>query len=75
MSGGAGIPQGMQLPDGLVGGGPVDLYGALEVFDIDSNAWSKLAPMPTPRNHHSITYVDGKLYAIGGRVGSCYSGG
>ncbi len=26
VSGGAGIPQGMQLPDGLVGGGPVDLY-------------------------------------------------
>lgn len=25
VSGGAGIPQGMQLPDGLVGGGPVDL--------------------------------------------------
>jgi N-acetylneuraminic acid mutarotase len=45
------------------------------VFDTDTNAWSKLAPMPTPRNHHSITYVDGKLYAIGGRVGSCYSGG
>jgi N-acetylneuraminic acid mutarotase len=65
----------MQLPDGLVGGGPVDLYGTLEVFDTDTNAWSKLAPMPTPRNHHSITYVDGKLYAIGGRVGSCYSGG
>jgi N-acetylneuraminic acid mutarotase len=75
VSGGAGIPQGMQLPDGLVGGGPVDLYGTLEVFDTDTNAWSKLAPMPTPRNHHSITYVDGKLYAIGGRVGSCYSGG
>src|SRR5258707_15722805 len=75
VSGGAGIPQGMQLPDGLVGGGPVDLYGALEVFDTDTNAWSKLAPMPTPRNPHSITYVDGKLYAIGGRVGSCYSGG
>ena len=75
VSGGAGIPQGMQLPDGLVGGGPVDLYGTLEVFDTDTNAWSKLAPMPTPRNHHSISYVDGKLYAIGGRVGSCYSGG
>jgi len=55
VSGGAGIPQGMQLPDGLVGGGPVDLYGTLEVFDTDTNAWSKLAPMPTPRNHHSIT--------------------
>jgi hypothetical protein len=65
----------MQLPDGLTGGGPVELYGALEVFDTETKAWSKLAPMPTPRNHHSIAYVDGKLYAIGGRVGSCYSGG
>ena len=44
-------------------------------IDTDTNAWSKLVPMPTPRNHHNITYVDGKLYAIGGRVGSCYSGG
>jgi N-acetylneuraminic acid mutarotase len=75
VNGGAGIPQGMQLPDGLVGGGPVDLYSTLEVFDTDTNTWTKLAPMPTPRNHHSIGYVDGKLYAIGGRVGSCYSGG
>src|SRR5215471_11811255 len=75
VNGGAGIPQGMQLPDGLVGGGPVDLYSTLEVFDTDTNTWTKLAPMPTPRNHHSIAYVDGKLYAIGGRVGSCYSGG
>ena len=54
VSGGGGIPQGMQLPDGLVGGGPVELYGTLEVFDTDTNNWSKLAPMPTPRNHHSI---------------------
>src|SRR5258707_816228 len=75
VNGGAGIPQGMQLPDGLVGGGLVDLYSTLEVFDTDTNTWTKLAPMPTPRNHHSIAYVDGKLYAIGGRVGSCYSGG
>jgi N-acetylneuraminic acid mutarotase len=75
VSGGAGIPQGMQLSDGLTGGGPVELYGTLEVFDTETKTWSKLAPMPTPRNHHSITYVDGKLYAIGGRVGSCYSGG
>ena len=75
VSGGGGIPQGMQLPDGLVPGGPAELYGTLEVFDTETNTWSKLAPMPTPRNHHSIAAADGKLYAIGGRVGSCYSGG
>ena len=36
------------------------------MFDLDTQKWSALPPMP---------YVDGKLYAIGGRVGSCYSGG
>lgn len=75
VSGGARIPQGMQVPDGLLAGGPMELVGALEVFDTDTNAWSTLAAMPTPRNHHSIAEVNGKIYAIGGRVGSCYSGG
>ena len=31
--------------------------------------------MSLPRNHHSIVAVDGKIYAIGGRVGSCFSNG
>jgi N-acetylneuraminic acid mutarotase len=73
--GGANIPQGAQLPDGLTPGGTVELLGTTEVFDTETSKWSSLAPMPTPRNHHSIAYVDGKIYAIGGRVGSCYSGG
>jgi N-acetylneuraminic acid mutarotase len=75
VSGGGGIPSGVALPDGLVGGGPSELYGTLEVFDTETNKWSTLAPMPTPRNHHSMAAVDGKLYAIGGRVGSCFSNG
>jgi N-acetylneuraminic acid mutarotase len=75
VSGGAGIPRGMQVPDGLLPGGPMELYGTLEMFDTETNKWTTLAAMPTPRNHHSIAAVGGKLYAIGGRVGSCYSGG
>jgi hypothetical protein len=75
VNGGANIPTGMQLPDGLAGGGPVDLVGTMEVFDTELNKWSSLQPMPTPRNHHSIAQVDGKIYAIGGRVGSCFSNG
>jgi N-acetylneuraminic acid mutarotase len=75
VNGGANIPAGMQLPDGLSPGGPVELLGTMEVFDTETNAWSTLRPMPTPRNHHSIAFVDGKIYAIGGRVGSCYSNG
>ena len=30
--------------------------------------WTKRAAMPTPRDHHAIGVVDGKLYAIGGRI-------
>jgi N-acetylneuraminic acid mutarotase len=75
VSGGGGIPSGTQLPDGLVGGGPSELYGTLEVLDTETNTWTTLASMPTPRNHHGVVEVDGKLYAIGGRVGSCFSGG
>jgi N-acetylneuraminic acid mutarotase len=73
--GGARIPQGTSMPDGLFGGGPVELVGTNEVFDTDTNTWSTLAEMPTPRNHHSVEVVDGKIYAIGGRVGSCFSAG
>ena len=61
--GGAGIPKGMQLPDGLSGGGPVDLLGTTEVLDTDTNTWTSVTPMPTPRNHHSVAYADGKIYA------------
>jgi N-acetylneuraminic acid mutarotase len=75
VSGGARIPQGTQVPDGLLPGGPMELVGTLEAFDTDTNTWTTLAAMPTPRNHHSIAEVNGKIYAIGGRVGSCYSGG
>jgi N-acetylneuraminic acid mutarotase len=73
--GGATIPTGTQLPDGLQGGGPIELVGSTEVLDTDTNTWTRLAPMPTPRNHHSVAFVDGKIYAIGGRVGSCFSNG
>ena len=73
VSGGAKIPAGMSLPDGLSGGGPVELVAALEMFDTATNTWTKLRPMSLPRNHHDIAHVDGKLYVIGGRVGSCFS--
>ena len=75
VNGGAKIPSGTDLPDGLSGGGPVELLATMEVYDTEAKTWSTLAPMLTPRNHHNIAYVDGKIYSIGGRVGSCYSGG
>src|SRR6266568_2675541 len=73
VSGGAKIPTGVNLPDGLSGGGPVELFGTLEMFDTEANAWKQMKPMSLPRNHHSVAYADGRIYAVGGRVGSCFS--
>ena len=73
--GGAKIPVGANLPDGLSGGSAVELLGALEMFDTETNTWKQLKPMSLPRNHQDVVHVEGKLYVIGGRVGSCFSGG
>jgi N-acetylneuraminic acid mutarotase len=75
VNGGAKIPAGADMPDGLYGGGPVELLAAMQVFDTNTNSWSQAAPMLTPRNHHSLAAVGGKIYSIGGRVGSCFSAG
>jgi N-acetylneuraminic acid mutarotase len=75
VNGGAKIPAGTEMPDGLFGGGPVELLATMQVFDTETNTWSQAAPMLTPRNHHSLAAADGKIYSIGGRVGSCFSNG
>jgi N-acetylneuraminic acid mutarotase len=72
--GGARIPDGAKI-EALSGGGPVELLGTVEVFDTRTNTWSTLRSMPTPRNHMDASHVDGRIYVIGGRVGSCFSGG
>ena len=73
--GGAKIPAGMELPDGLNVRGPVELVGTVEVFDTEKNSWATLKSMPLARNHHDVAYLDGKLYVIGGAIGSCFPGG
>ena len=37
-------------------------------YDTPSNAWRKLAPLPTPRNSAAGAIVNGVLYVIGGRT-------
>ena len=41
-----------------------------EVYDPASNTWSTRMPMPTARNHAAAGVVNGKIYVIGGRLGS-----
>jgi N-acetylneuraminic acid mutarotase len=33
----------------------------------------RLAPMPTPRNHHAAVVLDGRIHTIGGRVGQDFT--
>ncbi len=43
-----------------------------EVYDPASNRWTSRNPMPTARNHAAVGLVGGKIYVIGGRVGSVF---
>ncbi len=51
---------------GLAGGGAVDLFSA---YDLDSEAWIELPPVPTPRDHMAVGAIDGKLVIASGRGG------
>jgi N-acetylneuraminic acid mutarotase len=42
--------------------------GTHEVYDPAADAWVRLAPMPTPRNHLGAAVVAGKIHVVGGRV-------
>jgi hypothetical protein len=53
---------------------PQGYYGLLstnsnEVYDVASDSWSTLKPMPTARDSLTANLVNGKIYLIGGRSG------
>jgi N-acetylneuraminic acid mutarotase len=43
-----------------------------EVYDPATDRWMARNPMPTARNHSAVGVVNGKIYVIGGRVGSVF---
>ncbi len=43
-----------------------------EVYDPALNRWERRNPMPTARNHSAVGAVNGKIYVIGGRIGSVF---
>ncbi len=47
--------------------------GANEMYDPESNQWTSLAPLLTPRDHLTVSSVNGKIYAIGGRINVDYN--
>jgi N-acetylneuraminic acid mutarotase len=46
----------------------------VEEYDPATNTWTSRMPMSTPRNHVAGGVVNGKIYVIGGRVGSVFVG-
>jgi N-acetylneuraminic acid mutarotase len=48
------------------------VVGTTEAYDPASNTWQERSPMPTPRNHFFAGAADGKIYAIDGRIGTCF---
>jgi N-acetylneuraminic acid mutarotase len=48
------------------------VVGTVDEYDLATNTWRARAVMPTPRNHHGVAAVGGKIYAIGGRVASIF---
>jgi N-acetylneuraminic acid mutarotase len=51
---------------------PVENLATNEVFDTTTSTWSSARPMLTARNHHGAALIDGKIYVVGGRVGSTF---
>lgn len=40
------------------------------IYDPKTNKWIDSTPLPFPREHFNVLLLDGKLYAIGGRIGN-----
>src|SRR5215469_5055609 len=51
-------------------GAPQRVLDTVEVYDPARDQRRSSSPMPTPRNHFVAAAVNGKIYAIGGRLGS-----
>jgi N-acetylneuraminic acid mutarotase len=51
---------------------PVENVATTEVFDTATNTWAAASPMLTARNHHGASLIDGKIYVVGGRIGSTF---
>ena len=71
--GGAGYhPNEKRTEFGLGANVPHRAMNSNEVYDPATNTWEKRSPMPTGRNHISAGAVNGKIYVLGGRVGSVF---
>jgi N-acetylneuraminic acid mutarotase len=47
--------------------------GTHEVYDPATDTWTRLAPLPTGRNHLAAAVLNGRIHAVGGRVGNSFT--
>lgn len=69
--GGATLPPDSKEP-AVLPGRPHVSVGAVEEYDPATNTWRARTSMPTPRNHATAGAINGKIYVIGGRVGTSF---
>jgi N-acetylneuraminic acid mutarotase len=69
--GGAGLHPGSREP-AVHPARPHRALGTTEVYDPATNRWETRSAMPTARNHAAAGAVGGKIYVLGGRVGSAF---
>lgn len=69
--GGASVHPGQKIV-GLSAQVPHRALGTNEMYDPETNTWQERSPMPTSRNHAAIGVVNGKIYVLGGRLGSVF---
>ena len=69
--GGASMHPGSSEP-AVLGNRPHRALSTNEEYDPATNTWRERNPMPTARNHAAVGSVGGKIYVIGGRVGSAF---
>jgi N-acetylneuraminic acid mutarotase len=67
--GGAGPWRGMEN-ESLNAEQPHRIVDANHMYDPATNSWQVRQTLPTPRTHMFVGAVNGKIYAIGGRVGA-----
>lgn len=62
-------PRGSELPPHEHGAARSDgSVGTHEAYDPATDTWTRLAPMPTPRNHLGAAVIAGRIHALGGRI-------
>jgi len=59
---------GRQSTGGPCSGGPY--VGTVERYDIDTNSWSTVAPLPSPRSDLAAVAHGGKVFVFGGCTGT-----